>query len=121
MSLFVPQDIQGLPVHIFLFLGDLAPHTPPFRRILTPAPAATTTPLLPARLMTQAPATEGLLSVADLTNTNLHVIPLIIVPCLFDINFLLLREVNQGARKVTATPRAKIESFLILNHYSNFW
>ena len=56
-----------------------------------------------------------------LTNTNLHVIPLIIVPCLFDINFLLLREVNQGARKVTATPRAKIESFLILNRYSNFW
>jgi hypothetical protein len=38
--------------------------------------------LLPVRRMTLAPAMEGLLSVADLTNTNLHVIPSITVPYL---------------------------------------
>jgi hypothetical protein len=36
--------------------------------------------------MALAPAMEGLLSVADLTNTNLHVIPLITAPCLYDVN-----------------------------------
>ena len=64
------------------FLGDFAPHIPPFRRILTPAPTATPRP-------SNDPSTSDgrpFKRIADLTNTNLHVIPLIIVPHLRDIS-----------------------------------
>ena len=42
--------------------------------------------LPPVRLMTLAPATEGLLSVAGSSNTNLHVTPLIIAPNLHGVD-----------------------------------
>ena len=80
------KSFQGLPVHIFFcFWAISLPTQLPFA-VFSLLPLLLRLPLPPVRLMALAPATEDLLSKADLAYTNLHVTPLIIAPCLYGID-----------------------------------